>query len=517
MPLVKLLILMLAMSFAVATGAAASQQDAETLFDRISEKAESMAGRDYSPAGKDDIPDELADLDYQQYRDIRFRKDRALWKGESPFNIEFFHPGFLYREPVVIHEVVDGSVEPLSYDAGLFDYGDNEDLEGNLDQDLGFAGFRVHFPINREDYHDEVIAFLGASYFRMVGAGQSYGLSARGLAVNTAVNEGEEFPRFTEFWLVRPGPDADAMTFYALLDSESVTGAYRFELAPGADTALDVTARVFARRDIQKLGVAPLTSMFMYGENTVRFHDDYRPEVHDSDGLIMHTGEGEWIWRPLTNGRNLQVSTLTDRNPEGFGLAQRDRDFDHYLDTESRYQNRPSHWVSPRGGDWGKGAVELVEIPSGEETNDNVVAFWTPEKPFRAGQQRTYQYRLRTFGARLETEHLAAVRRTRIGWAAIPGSKDKPPRDVRQFIVDFGGGELESLEGSRPVEVDLSTTGGETRDATVQRLPGAEGWRAAFKLAPHGEKAVDMRMFLSLDGRRLTETWNYVWNPDLVE
>ena len=334
------------------TPAAAGAETKKPLFSHVIEKARSLAEAPYSSGSdEDELPEALSDLTYEEYRDIRFNKDRAIWKDQSPFSVELFHPGFLYREPVVVHEVVDGSVRTIDYDKSLFDYGRNRDLEGGFEQGLGFAGFRIHFPVNRQDYRDEVIAFLGASYFRMVGRGQSYGLSSRGLAVNTAHPEGEEFPRFVEFWLVRPEPGAGTMTFHALLDSESVTGAYRFDLMPGADTVLDVKVHLFARRDVKKLGVAPLTSMFMHGENSTRFFDDYRPEVHDSDGLLMHTGGGEWIWRPLTNGRELRVSTLLGRNPKGFGLLQRDREFDHYLDAESHYERRPSHWIKPLAGD----------------------------------------------------------------------------------------------------------------------------------------------------------------------
>ncbi|HSH41427.1 MAG TPA: glucan biosynthesis protein G [Arenicellales bacterium] len=496
---------------------ASAGESGDSLFPHVTERARSLAGESYSPPAQDAVPALLKELDYEQYRDIRFRKKQALWRDESPFNVEFFHLGFLYREPVVLHQVVDGNVEQVRYDNGMFDYGDNRQLEGALKSGLGFAGFRIHFPINRRDYHDEVIAFLGASYFRMVGSGQAYGLSARGLAIDTALPEGEEFPRFTEFWLVRPGPDAKSMTFYALLDGKSVTGAYRFVLTPGSDTTLDVEARLFARRDIKKLGVAPLTSMFLFGENSVRHFDDYRPEVHDSDGLLMQIGSGEWIWRPLTNGRNLQVSTLMDGNPRGFGLVQRDREFANYLDTESSYQRRPSHWITPLGGDWGKGAVQLIEIPSKEETNDNIGAFWVPEKQFKAGQERVFRYRISTFDSRHEEEKLAAAKRTRIGWGAIPGSKDKPPRSVRQFIVDFSGGKLDGLNASQPVEPDFSTSSGKVLDMTVTPLPRDHGWRVAFKLDPQDQEPADMRLFLKLRDQRLTETWNYVWNPRILE
>lgn len=338
------------------------------LFERITDKARALAAQPYRPPDTSKLPQALAALDYDQYRDIRFRKSQALWRGQALFSVEFFHRAFLYTEPVLINEVIGEGVRSVAYDAALFDPGKNTLPLDELGPHTSFAGFRVHYPINRPDYADEVVAFLGASYFRMVGRGQSYGVSARGLAIDTALASGEEFPWFSEFWLVRPAAKATTMTIYALLESKSVVGVYRFDLTPGADTVLDVEVRLFARADIQKLGVAPLTSMFLYGENRTRFFDDFRPEVHDSDGLVMETGTRERIWRPLTNDGQLRVSSLLTEKLGGFGLAQRDRDFNSYLDLEAHYEKRPSLWVRPRDGDWGKGMVQLIEIPTRQET-----------------------------------------------------------------------------------------------------------------------------------------------------
>jgi glucans biosynthesis protein len=247
--------------------------------------------------------------------------------------------------------------------------------------------------------------------------------------------------------------------------------------------------------------------------------DDHRPEVHDSDGLLLHSGTGEWIWRPLTNPVELRVTSLMAENPEGFGLVQRDRDFNHYLDMSARYEKRPSLWVTPVGDGWGKGVVQLVEIPSEDESNDNIAAFWVPEKPFRAGDSREFRYRLETFGAGKTPDSLAVVKRTRIGWGATPGASDKPPRSLRQFVVDFEGGPLRDLLAEQPVEAALTANNGKTRNVTVERMPGGEaGWRVAFKLSPETEsEAVDLRLNLTLRGKRISETWNYVWNPGAIE
>ncbi len=487
------------------------------LYDRITDTARRLAAEPYREEPATPLPEALAALDYSAYRDIRFRKARALWAGDTDFSVEFFHPGFLYERPVTINEVTGRAVRPVAFDPAMFDYGQSGRL-GELPPNLGFAGFRLHYPLHHADYDDEVIAFLGAAYFRMVGRGQRYGISARGLAVDTALPSGEEFPQFVEFWLVKPSPGSNGMTFYALLDSPSVTGAYAFRLESRAQTLLDVRVRLFARNDVGRLGIAPLTSMFTWGESGTRRFDDHRPEVHDSDGLLQHTGVGEWIWRPLVNPPELQVSTLLDPGPRGFGLAQRDRDFDSYQDPEARYDLRPGLWVTPTGGDWGSGAVQLVEIPSPDETHDNIVAYWLDDRPLEAGQTRELAYRLRTFGTMVNPAGLARVTGTRTGWGRTPGSADEPPPSVRQFAVDFEGGDLTGLAADQPVAAEMAVNRGQARNVTVEKLPGNDRWRLAFKLhpaAPAGEP-VNMRAFLTLRGQRISETWNYLWHPKSV-
>ena len=505
-----------ASSAAQAPAPVVTDEEPNALFNAIEARAKALAQNNFKPIDAQ-IPAELANMSYDQYRSILFRPEASLWRGESLFEIQLFHPGFLYREPVVLHMASSEGEPSLKFKQDFFNYvGQAEALAGKAPENIGFAGFRVHYPLNTNEYKDEFLVFQGASYFRLVGPGQVYGLSARGLAIDTAESSGEEFPVFREFWLIKPAPDETRLVLYALLDSPSVTGAYRFEVTPGAPTEMNVEARLFARRDIKKLGVAPLTSMFHHGENTTRFVDDFRPEVHDSDGLLIAAANGEWIWRPLSNHRALRVSSLVDENPRGFGLLQRDRDFNHYLDMEADYELRPSLWVMPQGN-WGKGRVELVEIPTDSEVNDNIVAYWVPEQAFKAGESRRFSYRLRTFDQHLAEQGGARVLRTRIGWGAVPGQSNPPPRSKRQFIVDFAGGELENLSADVPLEAELQKNSGTITDLMVMRLPDQKTWRVSFKLEPEGNNLVDMRMFIKLRDQRLTEVWSYVWYPDAVQ
>lgn len=486
------------------------------LFDAIASRAKLLAQRDYKPI-QANIPDALANMNYDQYRSIRFRPEAALWHNESLFEIQLFHPGFLYREPVILHMATDGPDSALQFKQEFFNYdGPAAPLAGVAPGNIGFAGFRVHYPLNSKDYKDEFLVFQGASYFRMIGPGLNYGLSARGLAIDTAEPQGEEFPVFREFWLVKPAPEETHMVMYALLDSPSITGAYRFDIYPGAPTEMRVEARLFARKDILKLGVAPLTSMYMWGENHTRYVDDFRPEVHDSDGLLMAAANGEWIWRPISNHRSLHVSSLSDVNPRGFGLLQRDRDFDHYMDMEARYERRPSMWIMPEGN-WGAGRAELVEIPSDSETNDNIVAYWVPSEPMKAGSSATFTYRLRSFDDYLPENVGGKVIRTRIGWGANPGQQNPPPHSFRKFVIDFRGGELDNISADAPLEAALQNNSGKVSELKVSRLPDGRTWRASFKLEPDGGKLVDMRLSLKLRDQRMSEVWSYVWYPDAIQ
>ena len=339
-------------------------------------------------AGSAKLPAAIAHLTYDQYQGIHFRRADALWRNQSLYEVQFFHRGFNFDRRVGISEVVDGTVRSVPYNPTWFDFGKVVRQPGKLPRDLGYAGFRIHYPLHTPGYKDELIVFLGASFFRVLGRNQEYGLTARGLAINTAAKNGEEFPWFTDFWLVRPtDPEQRTLTLYALLDSDSISGAYQFIVRPGSITQVEVTSTLYPRRAIQKLGIAPLISMFLYGADPSghRF-DDYRPQVHDSDGFMAQTGTGEWLWRPLSNPRELRINRFMDQQPHGFGLIQRDRNFSDYQDPVARFQRRPSYWIQPQG-DWGKGGAELVEIPSDESIHDNIALYWVPEQPITAGKR----------------------------------------------------------------------------------------------------------------------------------
>ena len=481
-------------------------------FANVRQLAKERASREYRPPSQA-LPASLANLTYDQYRDIRFRPTSALWRGQAMFEVQFFHRGYQIRQRVNIYDVDAGEPVEIEYNPRAFTYG-RLVKPPRAPANLGYAGFRIHYPLQTPTYKDELLVFLGASYFRVLGRNQHYGLSARGLAIDTGLPSGEEFPTFTDFWLVRPQPTDRALTIYALLDSRSVAGAYRFDLRPGDVTQVEVHSELYPRRPIAKLGVAPLTSMFFFGENDGGRHfDDYRPQVHDSDGLMSETGQGQWLWRPLANPRDLRVNRFIDENPHGFGLIQRERSFGHYEDAESQYETRPSYWVQPLGN-WGKGGVELVEIPSEEEIHDNMVAYWVPAQSPAAGKPVSFAYLLSAFAENPRWPPGGRVIATRSSNPAMGDNKGHFAPGARRILIDYAGGELDGLAGAQPVKAELSAENGQIDALTVQRVPASGAWRVAFVVTPKPRHpSVDLHCYLTLYGEVLTETWVYQWTP----
>jgi glucans biosynthesis protein len=473
-------------------------------FESLAARAQKQAERPYE-AGSRKPPAELAALTYDQYRDIRFRPDHALWRADKlPFELMFFHLGKFQTEPVRINEVAASGVRHLRYRTADFDYGQNK-LSPEKWGDLGFAGFRAHYPLNANGYKDEVVVFLGASYFRALGAGQRYGLSARGLAIDTIGGEREEFPRFAEFWIVKPAADAKSLRVFALLDSPRSSGAYQFDIAPGSETVMHVRARLFLRAPVATLGIAPLTSMFFFGENQPH-RTDFRPEVHDSDGLMVATGDGEWIWRPLLNPKSTLATSFAMRELRGFGLMQRDRAFSSYEDPEASYELRPSAWIEPLGS-WGAGRVELVQLNTVDETNDNIVAYWVPEKQPARGQPLEFSYRVHWQGAQMKRPPGAWVVQSRVG----RGFAELAP-DEQQFIVDFTGPSLESLPADAGVKaVVTAPTNGQIVESNAYRLEATGAWRMAVRVKQtNPAQPTELRGFLQRGSDVLTETWSNV-------
>jgi periplasmic glucans biosynthesis protein len=501
--------------------AKASPESGEVNLDYVIKLAEERARLPFhSPRAN--LPKVLQNLDYDQYRQIRFRRDQALWRVFNlPFRIEFFHPGYLYQEPEHIYEFTPTHWQAIRFAESFFDYG-GLNIENEIPANTGYAGFRILYQLNQTNQWDELGAFLGASYFRLLGKDQVYGQSARGLALDCGeTDRPEEFPIFTDWWLGKPEPGDTDLTFFGLLDSVSCTGAYRFIIHPGVITMADIEAVIFLREPkeilaanparklpIKTIGLAPLTSMFWFGQDSERKFDDYRTGVHDADGLLVHMNDGEVLWRPLDNPAVMRHQIFHAPDIRGFGLLQRERSFLDYQDLNNLDELEPSVWVQPHG-DWGDGDLHLVELSAAFEGLDNIVAFWDPkDKP---APMQPYRFAYSLFWQMGEPDVKLAPNRvvsTRVG--LVPGTPG-----TRQFVIDFKGPKLDAIpENSPPEAIVNCSTNAAMVDNQVLWNPYLKSWRVMLKMQPKpGNNPVDMRCTLRAGTNVLSETWTYQWSP----
>ncbi len=470
-----------------------------------------------SEATPPQLPQVFEGLDWDKYRQIRFRPEKALLRsGGSRFSLQVFHLGYLFKRPVTVNVGREGTFAPIPYSTDLFDYG-SLSLPKRLPIDLGFAGFRIHYPLNDPKGNDELISFLGSSYFRWLGRDQKYGLSARGLAINTGkLDNNEEFPFFREFWVDAHDAKSEMVTIYALLDSPSVTGAYQFDVRPGQYSSIDVNVRLFPRRPIERLGLAPLTSMYFLGENDRHLndrnkYDEFRPELHDSDGLLMRTATDEWIWRPLKNPLVQEVQRYEAKGLKGFGLMQRDRRFESYQDIELNYEQRPSYWIEPTS-DWGDGVVELVELATKDETADNIVAAFVPKAPLEPGKEVSFSYRMRSLGSGIDLHGQGHVIGTFSAPARALGSAESHNELTRRLMIDFAGGDLDYfLQDPSLLQVDTAAQNAAIVRKFVVPNPAIKGMRVMIDVQFEKDKVGILGAALRSGSRMLTETWSYAW------
>ena len=475
-------------------------------FQTVIDKAKLQAATPYQAPHP--VPKFMKELSYSEYQNIRFDPEKNLWQeSQSNFQVMLIPPGLFYGHSVTINIIDAEGLHPLPFRRNYFTFAD-PNLEKRIPDDLGYAGFKLTYPLRKKDQQNQFMVFAGASYFRAVGRDNGFGLSSRGVALDTGLSSGEEFPSFVEYWLVRPSPTADTIMVYALLDSKSMTGAYSFTIAPGSTTTAEVKAMLFPRTDLKLLGMAPLTSMFYFGENTGRPTGEWRRQVHDSDGLLLQNGlTGEWLWRPILNPKKLQMDYFQTENVRGFGLIQRNVEFRDYLDNEAQYQKRPSAWVEPKG-DWGQGQVVLVQLPSPDETNDNIVAFWSPTAKVTPEAPIALEYLLKVGDYSITGQKMGAAINTFVGDGSRIGGGTS--RGAYRIIVDFSGGVLSKL--SPGTRLTASVTGledSEILDHFVEYIPALHCWRLSILARPFERNPLLLRAFLHKGKETLTETWTY--------
>lgn len=476
----------------------------------VIEEARLLSKSPFQPP-QDTIPQSYKDLNYDRYRAIRFKKNLALWSADNlGFSAELFSAGYIYRTPVRIFAVEGGQAAEIEYRPDLFSYGPEVTPPPDGSRP-GFSGLRLHAPIDKPNVMDEFAVFQGASYFRAKAAGQGYGMSGRGLAINTAQPPADEFPIFRSYWLVKPAPGAGSVTVFALLDSVSVSGAYKFVISAGANTVMDVECTLFPRLSISYAGIAPLTSMFYFAPSSSYRTDEARLSVHDSDGLFLLNGKGERIWRPLINPKKVQYSAFTDSDLKGFGLLQRERRADRYQDFDARYERRPSVWVEPKDN-WGEGSVDLVELPTETEYFDNIVAFWRPKEPLATGHTYTYRYRLTWSQQPPVQGNFATVTQT------LSGASTRQ-EGMRVFYIDFAGTEglglcddVDDFCENNFRNAQLSASAGNFVNIAIRRNQISGGHRVGFEYQPAGGcPEADLRCQLVVNGKPVSEVWLYRW------
>ena len=547
-------------------------------FAQVDEMAQKSAAAKYVPM-PDVLPPQLKALNPQQDAGIFWKDTYRLWRKKGlPFQVDFYHQLASNPSPHIapeINTVDEKGSHLLAYSPTFFNFLNlsvkppspltfNPPLPGNL----GYAGFYIRYPDigigSNPNSLDGFFSAMGASYFRVLAKDQVYGLSARGIAINTALENNkkpEEFPSFCKWWLQEPSPNATELTLDALLDGPSVSGAYEFRIRPGAVTSVDVHASLYFRQPVERLGIAPFSSMYLFGENAKdHFGDPVHPEIHDSDGVLMHTGKGEWIWRPLQQTLFLQYYSFLDDNPQGFGLLQRDRDFQHYQDLPNKYNVRPSAWVTPHGF-WGKGKVELLQLNSNNFNTDNVVLFWWPDQPIKAGDHLDMSYTIDFYMNDAQRPPLAYCKQTLVNFPAPQPPPPVPPRvspippvatvatlkpatsppatptpatppapvpapapslppippgvTPVQFLVDFAGNGIENIPADQPPDLDLNCLppGSSVRDIKREKNSYDNSWRVTFTLVPakpHGPTEINCRLLHN--NKPITETWNYTWH-----
>ncbi len=485
----------------------ASAQDAGEAFDPASvvEMARQLAAKPYR-APTAELPEPFANLSYEQYAGIKHRPERAIWAvAETGFALEPLHRGNVFSTPMQINLVSDGHSRRVPYDPARYDLGKlTPPAEA---REIGFSGVRIMQAVGNGKFR-ELGIFQGASVFRSLTSGQTPGVMARGLAIKTADPKGEEFPLFRALWIERPTIATRTLVIHAVLDSDSVAGAYRFTIRPGDATIIDIECTLFPRVALDHVGLGAMQAAYLYGPMDRRRGDDIRPGIYEATGLQMLNGKDEWLWRPISNREALQISAFVDDNPKGFGFLQRDRHFDRFQDDEQHWETKPSLWVEPLG-DWGPGYVTLVEIPADSQVNQNMIAYWRPKAALAAGSEVNFAFRQFWCWSPPERPPLAMTRLSRSG--RVQNAPANARR--RRFLVEFGGENLKNATLLNELTVSLSASPGAA--GNVRRYTDAEKgtFRVSFDIDAGGESQSELRLSLEAQGKPVSETWLYRWTP----
>jgi len=443
----------------------------------------------------------LLPIEYEKYSEIRFKPEYTFWRENSKFHMQFFPQGYIYQESIKINEVWEDYQTPIFYQGSYFSipHGINIDKFNELS---GFSGLKLLYPINSENVHEEFAVFQGSSYFRIISKGQIYGLSARGIAINTGLQTPEEFPIFSEFWIEKPKPKSEKVIVHSHLVGNSIEGYYKFTLYPGEVSKAEVTFESIIKRDIEKIGIAPLTSMFWYGESSTSLNPPY-PESHDSDGLLIQDDQ-TFIWIPLENPKKPTTTIFKVKKLKGFGLMQRDREFSSYEDPRYEYHKRPSAWVEPVNSEnWENGYISLYRIPTRDDLMDNIIVFYSPEKLPTKGDNIKFSYNIKMIDKLKLDDDFAEVVSTK-----IIQNKDK---NLISFFIDFKGLDLKNFE-EKDYKFNLEGEDYEVLECLLNPINNLDKLRVSIKLSQKNKNITSSTIsgFISEDSKIKSEVWKYI-------
>lgn len=468
---------------------------------KVAEIARALAGDAFKPPAASPL-DALASPSPEELAAIRYKPNELIWANDNlPFAIEPLHRTRNMPGELALYLVDGATASRLPYDPAKFEFGKVKPPPAGTQ--LGFTGFRV-LHRGSDGHLNPVVSLLNASILSAIARDQVWGAIARPMSVYSA-EQGEETPHIRTIWIEKPKPIATELVMHAVVDTPSLAGAVRFTLRAGEATVIDTECTIFARKQVDHLALTPIQATYLSGPIDWPQTGDMRPAAYEAGGVQMLTGAGEWIWRPVSNRSRLQISGFVDRDPQGFGLIQRDRAFATFLDDDGEWQRRPSVWIEPIGK-WGPGEVTLMEIPAASQNNKNIACYWRPKPALAAGSETSFAYRQFWCWRTPEVPDGARVMLSRIG--RLPGDTSEVKNRV---LIQFQGEQLSDPNKAATIAPSIWSSAGKVSSVRVFRTPRHGSMRVVFDLDPGGQPLVELRVVLKQDAASMSETWLYRW------
>ena len=480
----------------------ASSSKQEINFEYVQKQAELLSKSKYNEPLK--IKN---DLTIDEYSQITFNASKALWMNEALlFRLEFFHLGYIYNTPLAVNEFKGLYSQDIRFTNDLFNFGNlNKDTSDKAKDLEGYAGLKILCQLNRPNQFDELISVLGNEKFRALGRYNIYGLYAAPL-ITIGINNKINLAHYTKFWLGKPESKSDHLTMCAIADSPEATIAFHYEIYPGDDTKVKTKSTIYPRIDTLSVGIAPMSTLYFSGINTLSRYNLYYSQFHYSDNLII-SSEKNVFSQPLENYEQTVVNEVKTKDIKFFGLSQRDRNYDHYQTLFIALHLMPTLWIKP-DNDWQKGKVVLVETPANNPNTLNIYAFWVPEEKLHKGKVYSYDY----------TMHWAINEPDPdTGPGCVSSTKVGLDGDNICFAIKFTGTMLKKLPAVANI-TSLTTISSNSKitDIKIQKDPFDNQWIALITASKpvkvdNKQSQVSLSCTLMYGNKPITETWMYKW------